>query len=119
MIELTALERAVLYKIVSQYPEASGVLSAQLSGLSVTGRENTGAGFYTRFAIDSQAPVASLASPIGDVAVKVDGLDHGIGFLLWLRDGYMNQLEGFSFEEDTSDIDWTNPSFNIEHSALY
>jgi predicted transcriptional regulator len=114
MNELTALEKAVLQKIASQCSEACELLYAQLTNLSVTDRRNTGAGFYTAFKVDSRCQIVSVNSPIGEVTAEVSGLDHGMGFLLWLKNGYINQLEGYSFEEDTSDIDWTNLNFEVK-----
>jgi len=35
---------------------------------------------------------------------KIDGLDHGMGFILWLKDGYLDCLEGYSYEENTTAV---------------
>ena len=34
-----------------------------------------------------------------------------MGFLLWLKDGVAEEIEGFSYGEDTSWIDFASPSF--------
>jgi hypothetical protein len=44
------------------------------------------------------------------------GLEYGMGFILWLQDGYASSLEGFSYEEDTIAIDLLNVRFEIVRS---
>ncbi len=34
-----------------------------------------------------------------------------MGFLLWLQDGRMHQLEGYSYEESTSGLDFERMDF--------
>jgi hypothetical protein len=48
---------------------------------------------------------------LGDIGANVVGLEHGMGFLLWLRDGHVHKLEGFSYGESTSDIDFERVGF--------
>jgi hypothetical protein len=35
----------------------------------------------------------------GDVAAQVDGLKHGAGFLLYVMDGMLDAIEGYSYDE--------------------
>jgi hypothetical protein len=35
---------------------------------------------------------------IGDVSADIDGLEHGVGFILCIEDGYLHMLEGYTFE---------------------
>jgi hypothetical protein len=44
---------------------------------------------------------------------KVDGLSYGMGFILWLKEGYADHLEGYSFQEDTLGIDFENVEFEL------
>jgi len=80
-------------------------LECQISSATILKRENTGAGFYTYCAVDrtSNAPVEGLNLRHGPMA-KIDGLDHGMGFILWLKDGYLDCLEGYSYEENTTAV---------------
>jgi hypothetical protein len=41
------------------------------------------------------------------------GLQHGMGFILWLRDGYAERLEGYSYGESTSSVDLERADFEI------
>jgi hypothetical protein len=105
---LSPLEQAVLDAIALQVPELADALAGQVR---VTARENTGAGFYTKLDVSRRSPIKGVASPLGDVGATVVGLQHGMGFLLWLRDGHIHQLEGYSYEESTSGIDFERVAF--------
>jgi hypothetical protein len=74
-------------------------------------RENTGAGFYTTLDVSSGPRIEEITSPLGDVGATVAGLERGMGFLLWLQDGRMHQLEGYSYEESTSGLDFERMDF--------
>jgi hypothetical protein len=117
-VRLSRLEDAVLRSIASQYPDASSAVKAQRSAARVTDRRNTGAGFYTTFEIDPSCPAITAASPMGNVTARVQGLAHGMGFILWLKDGRLNQLEGYSFGEDTSGIDLEVAGFDLGGAGL-
>ena len=101
----------MLQAIAAQIPEQADALLLQLANAHVVVRENTGAGFYTTFKVTSGSRLESLKSPVGDVGALVGGLAHGLGFLLWLRDGFMHKLEGYSYEENTSEIDFLRVGF--------
>ncbi len=108
---LSSLEQAVLEAIALQVPEVADALAGHQEKVRVTARENTGAGFYTSLDVPHRSPIKGIASPLGDVGAAVVGLQHGMGFLLWLRDGHIHQLEGYSFEESTSGIDFERVAF--------
>jgi hypothetical protein len=38
-----------------------------------------------------------------DAYADIDGLEHGAGFVLWLEDGWLSCLEGFSYAEPWPD----------------
>ena len=112
MENLYPLERAVLEAIARQVPDYSNALSRQLTQARVIGRKNTGVGFYTTVDISSDDRVCGVTSPIGDVGATVDHLQHGMGFLLWLKEGRIHELEGYSYAgESTSDLDFERVHF--------
>src|SRR6266481_7691242 len=96
----THLEQAVLTAICEMCSPDQAALEAQLSTATLLSRENTGAGFYARFVVDR-----ALSTAIGDMRsrngpeAKIDGLEHGMGFILWLEEGYADCLEGYSYAE--------------------
>jgi hypothetical protein len=112
MNTLSPLERAVLDVIALQVPEVGSALAGRQGEVHVTARENTGAGFHTTIEFSRGSPI-ELVSPLGDVGASIDGLQYGMGFLLWLRDGRIYQLEGYSYEESTTDINFERVAFGI------
>ncbi len=46
-------------------------------------------------------------------AATLVGLEYGMGFILWLEDGYADHLEGYSFQESTAGIDLENVAFEL------
>jgi hypothetical protein len=44
---------------------------------------------------------------------RIDGFEHGMGFVLWLEDGYVDCLKGYSYDESTTDIDFERVGFEI------
>jgi hypothetical protein len=110
----TALERAVLGAICDMYSSDRAALEAQLSTATLISRENTGAGFYTRFAVEraSSAALTGERSRAGP-ETKIDGLLHGMGFILWTKEGYADCLEGYSYAESTTGIMLEGVGFEI------
>jgi hypothetical protein len=108
---LSSLEQAVLDAIALQVPAIANALEGRQGKVRVTAQENTGAGFYTTLDVSHRLPIKDIASPVGDVGATVVGLENGMGFLLWLRDGHIHQLEGFSYGESTSGIDFERVAF--------
>lgn len=94
----TPLETAVLQEICKQLsPQGRSTLEAQIDGISVRHRENTGAGFYTHFSMKGE-PVPQIHDDTKEctVVAKINGLENALGFILWLRDGYVDHLEGYT-----------------------
>jgi hypothetical protein len=115
---LFAIERAAIEAIIRQHPLLASALTVQLQRVVVTARTNTGAGFYTDLCVPDDAPLAITGSPIGEPFAHVEGLKHGMGFLLMVRDGKMECLEGYGFEEAVSPINFETTVFSMIDRAL-
>ena len=67
----------------------------------------TGCGFYTEFHVAESAPrildVRSLW--FGSAHAQIPGLKDGAGFVLHIGDGAIDQLEGFSYDDEY----WPDP----------
>jgi hypothetical protein len=110
----TPLERAVLRTICEMHLADRAALETQLSTSRVLSRENTGAGFYTTFAVKRVSNIAIGGERLREgPAARIDGLEHGMGFILWLKDGYADCLEGHSYEENTTGIAFERVGFEI------
>jgi hypothetical protein len=103
MRELNAIESAVLGKLLEGELPVLASLRGQLPLLRVTRRELTGVGFFTEFALPGGLALA--ASPrrvaFGDVLADMDGLEHGAGFVLFVEDGVIAMLEGYTTANET------------------
>jgi len=110
----TPLERAVLQAVCEMHLVDRLALEAQLATATVRSRENTGAGFYTMLDVQraSMGPVGGERLRKGPEA-KIDGFKHGMGFILWLKDGYLDCLEGYSYDDSTVGVDFEQTGFEI------
>ena len=99
---LTPLEKAVLDAILARPGEPYKTVRRQLAIATVSRREFTGVGFFTEFVLPSDTAVRrDLPNmELGDVGAEFPGLKRGAGFLLFIRDGVVSFLEGFTYDED-------------------
>lgn len=113
-LSFTPLEQAVLREICKMHPPDRDALEAQLASAAIRRRENTGAGFYTSFDVDrsTNAPISGERCRRGP-AVNVRGLQYGMGFILWIKGGYADQLEGYSYEESTTALKFESVGFQV------
>ncbi|MEM7049912.1 MAG: hypothetical protein AAF604_09635 [Acidobacteriota bacterium] len=93
------MELAVLRKTLKGESRALELLRAQLKTLQVVSRKITGSGFFSKFEISPERRIDIPDIQFGDVIANITGLAHGAGFLLYLREGQLDLLEGYSFEE--------------------
>jgi hypothetical protein len=112
--DFTPLERAVLVAICKMHLTDRAALEAQLSTAALISRENTGAGFFTYFTVDHSAskPIRGERLRNGPGA-KIGGLEHGMGFVLWLEEGYADCLEGYCYTGSTTGIALETMKFEI------
>jgi hypothetical protein len=103
MKDLTELEQAVICKLLEGDNNILATLREQASRARLVKRENTGAGFYGEFEVDEAAPTVRRDFHLGDVQGEISGLDHGAGFVLFIRGRRINMLEGYSYDEPRPD----------------
>lgn len=105
MKELTSLERQVLEMLLSGQDEVLAILRLQARKLEVSAREMTGAGFYTEFLVSREAPrvPGNPTFELGDVNGTAENVSHGLGFLLYVTDGALSMLEGYTYDEPWPD----------------
>jgi hypothetical protein len=104
--ELTELEASVVAKLLDGDHPALAALREQVRGVRVIRREFTGSGFHTFLAVAPGAEAAPVARPkawVGDVLAAIDGLEEGAGFVLFVHDGQLDHLEGYTFDEPWPD----------------
>jgi hypothetical protein len=115
---LNSLEKAVLQQIRVTRPEIAPVLDEQLEGMVVASRENTDAGFFTTLKPRSTKPLIKQPSTIGNVFAKIEGMQNPMTFVLFIKDGLIDMLEGASIDESTSHINFSTAKFEIVPATL-
>jgi hypothetical protein len=98
---LTPLESEVLKVLLEEDAEPFVSIRRQLSHAIVVKREFTGVGFFTDFEVPLDAPVRRDLpdATLGDVCAELPTLQHGAGFALFVRNGVVLMLEGFTYDE--------------------
>src|SRR5712692_181798 len=106
METMSPLERAVLEKLLAGDNPVLAALRRQLEVAGVGERDFTGVGFMTTLTVPEEAPRAPVQSHVirmGDVSAEIDGLKHSAGFLLYIQDGALDALEGYTYDEPWPD----------------
>jgi hypothetical protein len=113
--DFTPVEQAVLSAICQEHPNDRAAMEAQLATATLKTRENTGAGFFTYFDVQrvGTSPIGGLPLRDGPNA-KIKGLQHGMGFILWFKEGYAHCLEGYAHADSTMNVDWHLVSFELD-----
>jgi hypothetical protein len=104
--ELTRLEREVVATLIAPDHPVMHALRQQLEGCAVAFREFSGHGFFSTLVVADRvapAPVTPKRLALGDVTATIDGLEHGAGFVLFVREGVIAVLEGFAYDEPWPD----------------
>ena len=113
MESLNDFERAVLDMLLDGDHPVLVVLRAQAEKSRLSSREYTGVGFFCDFDVLPDVPALETERDfhIGDVIAVVDGLKHGADFVLFVREGRLDCLEGVTFGEP-----WPNEIRNFKLS---
>lgn len=113
MKSLSALEMAAAVILSEQVsPTESQALIEQLKSAEVTSRDFTGLGFYTEFSVNrTLPPVLVTASPGGWVRSEVGPEAYPLEFMLYVKDGYAEMIEAYSFDDGYGDLDILSASF--------
>ena len=91
-------ERQVMSHILREQTEQNIRLLQQYDTAKIVSREFTGCGFFTDFSISNE----TLALPgNGNIELgclgELEGVEHGVGFILFVRNGIITVLEGFVY----------------------
>jgi hypothetical protein len=96
------LERAVMARFLKANTPVAAELRAQYAAATVVRRELTGVGFFIDYSVAVDAPrIVPPNLEIGDAATLTNGI--GVGFVLFVRDGAISMLEGYTYDEPWPD----------------
>ena len=94
-------EREVMMFLAKEKPEFEAQIMAQYDKCRIKSREFTGVGFYTNFEITDPADSFGngIIEPFGSLHVDFPGLKYGSGYVLFVKDGFITMLEGYTYGE--------------------
>ena len=95
-------ERTILDFLLAGDDPTLAALRDQFKAAVIISREFTGVGFFSRIAVPDYVERLSGRKnlEIGDVIGHLAGLKHEVGFVLFVRDGALKTLEGFTYGEE-------------------
>jgi len=93
-------ERIIIEDIIQTYPEYAEKLTRQYNSATVVGRNINSHGFYTRFEVkDKDAAIDESVKQLGENQWNLNDLKYGSDYILWIKNGLISCLEGFSYGE--------------------
>ena len=96
------------------YPASANSLRRQAETAQVTNFENTGAGFFSTVSVAADAPALADRSPSDGAYGSIEGIEHGMGFLVFLENGRMSLIEGYCHgDASTVGIDFSCVKFDL------
>ncbi|CAN7210979.1 hypothetical protein LJR225_000746 [Phenylobacterium sp. LjRoot225] len=96
--EFTDFEQRALDSIAALFDADEDVFRRQIAAARVVDRINTIVGFYARVIVDrSKCQPLNMRAKGGHF--EVEGIEHGMGVVLWEEDGYLNLIEGFTYSD--------------------
>jgi hypothetical protein len=101
-MSLNELEQTVLQLLLAGDDPILALLRAQLDAATITSREMTGVGFFTNFDIPESVERTSPENfELSDVHAYIEGVAHGAGFILFIRQGALSCVEGYTYGDDS------------------
>lgn len=96
------LENEVMEKLLGGDDIILDILRNQYRKAVVEKREFTGTGFYTTFNIREDVPILEQKNSLhlGDVIGQIKGVNEGVGFVLFVKDGVIDFLEGYTYGDE-------------------
>jgi hypothetical protein len=99
--DIEQLEWQVLQLLLAGDDPVFVALRKQLELAKRRPREYSGVGFFSDFDVPRAAPrlPGNPSITFGDVIAEIDGLQHGAGFVLFVKNGALSMLEGYTYDE--------------------
>ncbi|MEO8035344.1 MAG: hypothetical protein ABI837_12990 [Acidobacteriota bacterium] len=97
----TVFEHALADALLAGDLPVLGVLRSQGKVARIESRDLSGVGFFLNVAVPSSAPRAEPPNfELSDVYFEAEGLPHGGGSVMFVRDGTIAMLEAYSHDGD-------------------
>lgn len=95
------LDQRLLQMLLAGDDPVLSMLRGQLDNATQRPKELSGVGFFIHFDVSEQA-LRIPGDPsfnFGDVIGEIEGLEHGVGFVLFVEKGLLAMLEGYTYGE--------------------
>ncbi|MHB9132206.1 MAG: hypothetical protein ACYDBB_14120 [Armatimonadota bacterium] len=99
--ELTELEQQAIDLLLAGDDPVLSVLRAQVKHLCILSREFTGVGLYVNFHFleDIERVSGKQDFCIHDVCGELPNVEHGVAFNLFIHEGALATLEGYTYDD--------------------
>ena len=99
---MTKLELTIMTALLAGDRPELAVLREQARQATVRDRRYTGAGFFTHFVLPLDAPQLGdrFRLVLLDVGADLEQVKHGAGFVLFVVDGAIDCLEGYTYGDE-------------------
>ena len=112
--DLAMLEKEVMKMLLHDENACLNILYQQYLVSQVTTHNLTKVGFFITFIVPYNIQrVNDTSFTFGDVVAEMDGLKHGAGFVLFVKHGAINMLEGYTYNES-----WPSEIVNLRLSYV-
>jgi hypothetical protein len=103
--EFEKFEDDVMKVILSEDEKFRNILEKQYKSAKIINREFTGVGFFTDFEIqDKTLKIENNPNfELGNIQAQLKKIEYGVGFVLFIRDGFITFLEGYTYDEPWPD----------------
>ncbi len=99
--KILELEHAVMERLLGSSHWIPRILLEQWKSSKIKKLEFTGAGFFVDYDVPNSAPVLEGKPNLsfGNVGAEISDLKYGAGFVLFVKNGVIATLEGYSYNE--------------------
>ena len=95
------MEQEVMMKLLAGDDDRLRILRNQYIRVLRKKREFSGTGFFTSFEIPEDVKKIEIPKvQLGDVVAKVGGVKDGVGFVLFIKNGTIDFLEGYVYGDE-------------------
>lgn len=99
---LATLIHDAMKKLLEGNNQTLNILRQQYENAEIKELELTGSGFYANFEISQIAPrlQTNKSFQIGDLYGEIRGVQDGVGFVLFITNGKLDFLEGYTYGDE-------------------
>jgi hypothetical protein len=114
MRPLWPIEREVLKITAAEYSATPEAFRRQIETALVASFENTGAGFFSDLVVAADVPLLGGKTPLSGAYGSVLGIEHGMGFIVFLKAGRLSMIEGYcNGDVSTVSVDFSRVVYGL------